>query len=290
MDISLKVHDLGFLQIDPLPTPAELTEYYEKLYYQDSKSSTYQQSYSIEELYYINNKIAQKASVIFKKIKSPGKLLDVGCGEGFVLDYFSKLMWSVYGIDYSDYGINSFNSHLSDRFEKGDVYNIIDRKINDGEKYEILWLGNVLEHLPDPIALLTKLKVLLAQNGSLVITVPNDGSKYQEFLLNEGYVDKKWWVAYPDHLSYFNYSSLKAVCEFAGYNIEEILGDFPIDFFLLHSGSNYINDPSMGKNAHKARVRMENFISNNGIDDANKFFSSLAKVGLGRDLTIFLTL
>lgn len=290
MNISLKVHDLGFLQIDPLPTPAELTEFYEKLYYQDSKSSTYQHSYSSEELQYINNKIAQKANILFKKTKSPGRLLDVGCGEGFVLAYFLKFGWSVYGIDYSDFGINNLNPDLAANFEKGDIYTIIDKKIKDGEKFEILWLGNVLEHVPDPIGLLINLKKLLQDDGNLVITVPNDGSKYQDLLLNEGFVNRKWWVAYPDHLSYFNNESLKSICEFAGYNVCELLGDFPIDFFLLHSGSNYINDTSKGKLAHQARVRMENFISNNGIDDANQFFSSLAKVGLGRDLTIFLTL
>lgn len=289
MKINLKVHDLGFLQIDPLPTPAELTEYYEKLYYQDSKSTTYQQSYSEEELQYINNKIAQKAEVLFKKIKSPGSLLDVGCGEGFVLSYFLKLGWSVNGIDYSDFGINSLNPQLSEFFEKGDVYTIIDRKINGGEKYEILWLGNVLEHVPDPIGLLVKLKKLLAEKGSLVITVPNDGSKYQDLLLNEGYVDKQWWVAYPDHLSYFNNVSLRSVCEFANYKVDEIIGDFPIDLFLLHSGSNYVENKSLGKEAHKARVTMENFLSKQPLSVVNSFYSQLAKTGLGRDLTIFLS-
>lgn len=72
-------------------------------------------------------------------------------------------------------------------------------------------------------------------DGNHVITVTIVGSKYQDLLLNEGFVNRKWYVAYPDNLSYFNNESLKSICEFAGYNAHELLVDFPIDFFLLHS-------------------------------------------------------
>lgn len=288
MNVNLKVHPLGFLQVDPLPSQAELNEYYEKRYYQDTTSSTYQASYSDDELQYINNKIAQKAKILLKSSGTTGRLLDVGCGEGFVLAYFAKLGWSVTGVDYSDYGINTFNPGVRTYFEKGDIYDKIDEKIASAEEFDVLWLGNVLEHVLDPVALLTKLKTLLASNGSLVITVPNDGSKYQEMLFDQALVDRKWWVAYPDHLSYFNNVSLNNICISTGYKPYEILGDFPIDFFLLHSGSNYIGNGTLGKEAHHARVRMENFIAKNSIEDINNFYSSLSKIGLGRDLTIFL--
>ena len=289
MNRSLKIHDLGFLQIDPLPTPAELTEYYEKLYYQDSKSSTFQPSYSNEELQYINNKIAQKANFLLNKTISSGRLLDVGCGEGFVLAFFKKLGWSVEGIDFSDFGITTYNHDLLKYFIKGDIYKILKEKTVKNEKFELIWLGNVLEHVLDPIELLVQLKMLLSNKGMLVISVPNDGSKYQEFLLNGGMVSRKWWVAYPDHLSYFNYESLLRVTDFAGFESQDLIGDFPIDFFLLHPKSNYVNDASKGKDAHKARVLFENFLGQKPLDEINAFYSQLAKIGLGRDLTIFLT-
>src|SRR5690606_1488856 len=130
--------------------------------------------YSAEELLYKNNKIAQKAEILFREIKSPGRLLDVGCGEGFVLAYFQKHGWSVRGIDYSDFGIKNFNPDLVANFEKGDIYTIIDKMIKDEDKFDVLWLGNVLEHVPDPVKLLLDLRKLLSVNGSLVITVPND--------------------------------------------------------------------------------------------------------------------
>jgi 2-polyprenyl-3-methyl-5-hydroxy-6-metoxy-1,4-benzoquinol methylase len=287
--IILSEHELGFLQVNPLPSQEELNDYYEKNYYQKTLSNTYQSNYSESELQYINNKIAQRAAIVLDKIKHSGKLLDVGCGEGFVLAFFKKLGWLVEGIDFSDFGLLNLNPSLINEFEKGDVYEILNKKLISQDKYDVLWLGNVLEHVLDPVFLLKNLKMLLAKNGILVITVPNDASKYQELLFSEEYVDKKWWIIAPDHISYFNYQTLQNTCSSAGFKVLEVLGDFPIDLFLLHTGSNYVNNKSLGKEAHKARVRMENFISENKMEDITQFFSSLAKVGLGRDLTIFLS-
>ena len=70
---------------------------------------------------------------------------------------------------------------------------------------------------------------------------------------------------------------------------EDLISDFPINFFLLHPGSNYINQPAAGKDAHRAQVLIENFIADRPVEEINVFYSQLAKLVLGRDLTVFLT-
>lgn len=283
-------HELGFLQINPQPSVSELEDYYSKLYYQETKSSGYQSNYSEEELSWIKSKISQRASIVDNHINyKNGKLLDVGCGEGFVMKHFYDKSWSIEGVDFSEYGITSFNPDLLDFFEKGDVIQIIETKIENLEKFDIIWLGNVLEHVIDPINLLKRLKLLLNSKGTIVITVPNDGSSFQELLLNKKYVNKDWWIAPPDHLSYFSYDSLINIANHTGYDCLELIADFPIDLFLLHSGSNYINNPKLGKDAHKARVELENFISKAPVGIINSFYKNLAQLGLGRALTIFIT-
>lgn len=290
MEQKLIKHELGFLQVDPLPTVSELNEYYSKLYYQESLSSTYQSDYNEEELSYIKSKISQKAFAINQhKSVEIGRLLDVGCGEGFVMRHYFDKKWAVNGIDFSEYGITSFNPDLLKFFEKGDIYSILETKIENSEKFDIIWMGNVLEHVIDPIHLLKRLKLLLNSNGTLVITVPNDGSSFQELLLNKKYVNRNSWIAYPDHLSYFSYQNLIKIAHYTGYDWFELVADFPIDFFLLHSGSNYVINSDLGKEAHKARIEMENFIADAPFEVVNAFYANLAKLGLGRDLTIFLT-
>ena len=57
MSYTVKKHDLGYYFISPVPSEQELKEYYEKKYYQDLTSSTYQASYSKEELAVLKNDI-----------------------------------------------------------------------------------------------------------------------------------------------------------------------------------------------------------------------------------------
>ncbi len=75
-----------------------------------------------------------------------------------------------------------------------------------------------------------------------------------------------------------------------GWKMASILGDMPIDWFLQHPGSNYVSDKSKGKDAHFARVALENMISQQPIDDVVDFWASAGKIGVGRDLTAFLLL
>ena len=78
------------------------------------------------------------------------------------------------------------------------------------------------------------------------------------------------------------------VSENMGYVCHDILADFPIDIFLLNSHSNYIKNKSLGKEAHRSRVALENLLSQNSSAEINDFYSAMAKIGLGRDITIFL--
>lgn len=287
-DPRLRRHPLGFLQVANTPSPEELKAYYADLYYQTEKGS-YRKEYSADERAFINLKIAQKASLIAAvRGSSPGSLLDVGCGEGFTLDWFSRAGWSVQGIDHSVAGLENMNPHMISKVEVGDLFALLEQRISDGHRYDVVWLSNVLEHVPDPVGLLTSLRQLVSQNGALVATVPNDGSTYQERLLTDGDIPERFWIAIPDHLAYFSYESLVRVAQATGWQSHDVVADFPIDWFLLHPGSNYVRDRENGPAAHRARVRMELILGERPFETVNQFYGAMARLGLGRNLTAFL--
>jgi 2-polyprenyl-3-methyl-5-hydroxy-6-metoxy-1,4-benzoquinol methylase len=265
-DPRLKYNDLGFLEVVNPPSPEALKAYYAERYYQTEQGS-YQKVYSEKELAYLNLKIAQKANVVksLSEKKTPGSFLDVGCGEGFALAWFSENGWSVEGIDYSVAGLEAMNPALLSQVESGDLFEILDRRISEGKRHDLIWLNNVLEHVADPVNLLKSLKHLIAPDGILVVTVPNDGSIYQEFLLKNGNIPERFWIAIPDHLSYFTYDSLVRIAEACGWNCNEIIAEFPIDLFLLHPGSNYVQDRMQGSFAHQARLEMDLMMSDHSI-------------------------
>lgn len=120
-----------------------------------------------------------------------------------------------------------------------------------------------------------------------MITVPNDYSITQLAAREYQHIDTDFWVAPPDHLNYFNSESLCSVAEATGWKCIELLADFPIDWFLFHPGSNYVRDKELGKAAHRARVQLEMVIHQISTDDVINFWSALAKLGVGRDITGF---
>lgn len=289
-DSRLKKNPLGYWEIVDKPSSKELQDYYAKKYYQEGKGS-YELEYSEQELAYFNAKLEQRWGVLqrcLKSSKNERRFLDVGCGEGYALAFFRKLGWVVKGFDFSSAGVESKNLNCLDALVTGDVFQLLENEINDNKQYDVIWLQNVLEHVLDPLHLLRSLKKLVAPNGFLVMTVPNDFSVTQQAALLLNHIDSQFWVALPDHLSYFDHSSLRNIAESTNWECVEMLGDFPIDWFLFHSNSNYVRNKSIGKAAHIARMEIENMIHGMPLEDVINYWSAAAKLGLGRDITAFL--
>lgn len=291
MDSRLKKHPLGFWEIINKPTAHELQQYYAEKYYQEGKGS-YSLKYTVDEISYFRAKLEQRFAVINQHIHfgktEVREMLDVGCGEGYALNFFRNQGWRVKGIDFSSAGVSSKNPSCIDVLTTGDVFELLDIEIANAEKYDVVWLQNVLEHVINPLGLLKSLRQLVKPNGMAVITVPNDCSIAQQGALTNGHIDHAFWVAPPDHLNYFDYDSLVSTVAATGWSCIETLADFPVDWFLFHPGSNYIRDKSVGKSAHMARVQIENLIHERPIEDVTQFWSKMAKLGFGRDITAFL--
>jgi 2-polyprenyl-3-methyl-5-hydroxy-6-metoxy-1,4-benzoquinol methylase len=277
---------LGYWEVTSKPTPAELQAYYAGKYYQEAKGS-YENQYSDAELQYFRTKIALRWSVVERFVSAPGSLLDVGCGEGYTLAFFRELGWQVKGLDYSQAGLASKNPQCLDALATGDVFELLQAELAAVRNYNVIWLQNVLEHVIDPVRLMHSLHELVAPGGVLVVTVPNDFSDLQMNALQRGHIDREFWVALPDHLSYFSHASLENIGAATGWNCAEVLGDFPIDWYLYHRGSNYVRDRSVGKAAHAAGVELENLIGTRPLADVAIFYAALAKIGMGRNLTAF---
>jgi 2-polyprenyl-3-methyl-5-hydroxy-6-metoxy-1,4-benzoquinol methylase len=290
IDSRLRKHPFGYWEIENKPTLGELQKYYANKYYQEGKGS-YELEYSDEELMYFNAKLEQRWTVLQRYLSAmdgPPCMLDVGCGEGFALKFFKSKGWSVQGLDFSSAGVASKNPSCLDALLTGDIFVLLKAEIEAGETYDVVWLQNVLEHVLDPLDLLSSLRRLLTPGGVAVITVPNDCSITQRAALSSKHIDNPFWVAPPDHLTYFDGDSLANTANQTGWQCLEMLGDFPVEWFLFHPASNYVRDWSVGKDAHKARVQIENLIHAQPIDDVIRFWSAAAKLGLGRDITAFL--
>ena len=287
MNKILKKNAYGFFELENPPAPDELASYYSQKYYQEARAS-YELVYSKEELDYFRNRLNLIGWMIdkFHVKKNKKTLLDIGCGEGFSLSYFFAKGFYVSGIDFSSAGVKQQNPDFVDFLKTGDLFQLLQETVDSGVRYDVLLLQNVLEHVLNPIELCFSLKLLLKKGGIVVITVPNDFSILQLEALSAGCIDSEFWVCPPDHLNYFNADSLVNTLTNTGFLIHDLIGDFPVDQFLFHPGSNYIRDRSNGKSAHLARIKLENMLHQNNLSEIVDFYRSAAKLGIGRNLSI----
>jgi len=280
----------GFYQFSPLPNDDELEKYYSKNYYQEGCGS-YEVKYSDEEIewFRLRADLINRTANKYVEQSAP-TFLDVGCGEGWLLSQFYQNGYVIKGIDFSKAGLIKVHPELKEYLQQGNVYNLLDTIIESKEKFDVIALCNVIEHVRNPVGLLSDIRRIMHPDTILVISAPNDFSKLHEYLLKNKIVSNAWWLNYPDHLSYFNKESMSKLLFGLGFNIKGILADNPIDLNLINENSDYINDKTKGKNTHMFRVRVDNFLASIDTDKLLSMYKILGEMGVGRNLNYFCSL
>jgi SAM-dependent methyltransferase len=277
----------GYFEIEPRPTPEELAAYYRDKYFGATHGGTpYAHGYTPEEL---EHKQLQPAETeLVWGARPPGRMLEVGVGEGFTLDYFAGRGWDARGLDFTDDGIREFFPDLASKLTVGDAFALLDQAIAAGETYDLLVCNNVLEHVIDPMGLLDRLRAIVAPGGLLRIAAPNDGSWLQDRIVARGHGGPQFWLAPPDHLNYFNTDTLPRALEAHRWQVVEHLGEFPVDIFLLNPDTNYLRDKSLGRNCHFTRVAFEMGLwRERSLEAVVEFRRGCARAGVGRNQTIY---
>jgi SAM-dependent methyltransferase len=137
--------------------------------------------------HYEYDRIADRKRVDFisreltNSIGTKGRVLDVGCGNGVISRHLGKAGFNVLGIDVSEKTIELANARTqlpNVRFLKMSAEELV----ASGEKYDAVICSEVLEHLHDPGSLLGVLYQSLAENGKLIVTVPNGHGPRETFV------------------------------------------------------------------------------------------------------------
>lgn len=124
---------------------------------------------------------------IIREYKSGGRLLDIGCGEGYFLQYAEKY-YEAYGMDVSDYCISeACRRTKKTKLSVGSIANID----YGNEFFDVVTCFDVLEHLDDPEAAVLECRRVLRSGGVLVIRIPNTSSLGANW-------KKEEWFGYKD--------------------------------------------------------------------------------------------
>ena len=135
------------------------------------------------------------------------RALDVGCGNGGLLAALSSVGWRAEGVEPSAEAAEAARLSSGCRVRVGDI---LDVELPQ-DAYGLVVLHHVVEHLPEPNAVLTRLRASLRPGGRLVLVWPNPHS------LGARRLGSSWagWDV-PRHLSVAPRSAIAAACSSVG--------------------------------------------------------------------------
>ncbi len=130
-----------------------------------------------------------------------GELLDVGCASGIFLAQALDAGWRVTGLEPSEALYQEAKERIGSR---GTILPLILEEASFGEqRFNAVTLWDVLEHVVEPTNLMRKCGELLKPGGLLLLNVPDLDS------LEARLLGRRWPLLLPEHLNYFNRTSLK---------------------------------------------------------------------------------
>lgn len=188
------------------PRPPDLDKYYDSedyISHTDSKRTVMDKIYQYIKVLNIGFKLN-----LIERYKTTNKqLLDVGTGTGDFLVAAKKKGWNILGVEPNK---NALEKARNKKIVVLPTLNSVPE-----QKFDVITLWHVLEHLPDLDAQITHLIEMLGDKGSLIIAVPN----YKSF---DAQHYKEYWAAYdvPRHLWHFSKASIDRI--FGEHNMKVV--------------------------------------------------------------------
>lgn len=206
-----KCKNCGSIMASPMPANDELQKYYDNYYLEDithTSESVWQKRTALKTVLEVARKLRK------------GRVLDIGCTDGSLLDLLDSSM-DKYGIEVSQEACHKAR-------EKGiKVYCASFMDFMFDKKFDFIIALDILEHLPNPKSALHKMIELLEPGGFLVFQTGNADSLYARLL------GEDWsYMAFFGHLHALTAKAIKM-----------ILADEPIEEISIKYSPHLVKNP-----------------------------------------------
>ena len=270
----------GFRHVVPLPDPRALEATYREAYYRDEKPTFLAHAGEDQDW----AELAQNDRLeAFERLlpSERRRLLDIGSGPGFFLKTAKARGWRVLGIEPSRQAAKharSLGLEVAEGFFNAETAPGLGR-------FDAIQLNNVLEHVPDPAAILIEASDLLeptvfsASTCRTIFRRSRSRRAPPRRRRNGG--------SRPSTISTISIStSLAGLLERLDFTIAERTTSFPMELFLL-MGEDYTADAALGRACHTRRKRFDQALEAAGLGQTRRaFYRALANAGLGREAAI----
>ncbi|WP_428328401.1 class I SAM-dependent methyltransferase [Mucilaginibacter sp.] len=159
-------------------------------------------------------------------------ILDLGCGNGYLVNYLLSQGYNAYGTDASEKGIEIARRANPDRFFLQDLST---GKLPDelqAIKFNTIISTEVIEHLYDPEGFIEFCKTALNSKGEIIISTP-----YHGYLKNLSLSILNKWDAHlgpiwhGGHIKFWSKATLSTLLTNAGFTVTDFIGCGRVPYF-----------------------------------------------------------
>jgi 2-polyprenyl-3-methyl-5-hydroxy-6-metoxy-1,4-benzoquinol methylase len=172
---------------------------------------------------------------LIARFKQGGKILDIGCSSGAFLGTMDKRKWELYGTE-----LSPDTAELARRNTGGKIF------IGDAseapyppDSFDVITSFDLLEHVYDPRAFLSKVLEWLKPGGIYCLNLPNIDSWESRLFGSYSY-----GLQMPRHLTHFSPTSLAYVMKTLGFE-QAVLVTPPVTY--VERSANYLSSTLSGK-------------------------------------------
>ena len=199
----------SLVYVNPMPLQAEIEEFYRREYYDQQ---AFKEVMGFPHHYLNDRDPVEVASIVpvlklLERFSVPGRLLDIGCGDGMFLRIAREWGWDPCGVEPS--------SKAASEAQSAGIP-VVNSPVTEAElephSFDAIVCLQVIEHVPDPISLLSCAHRWLKAGGVLLVSTPN-------VLSLERRQHGVGWVSFtpPGHLVYFSIPSMRLALSKTGF-------------------------------------------------------------------------
>lgn len=172
----------GLLWLDPMPTEEDIGKAYAEYYtHVDVPRNKYKSSKDGRLIWVLRllHDLLLRATLITRERERvilmyldgvpPGRVLDVGCGDGSRLARLRSLGWDVKGQEMDPEAASRASQTYGVQVHLGPL----DEASFDEGEFDAIVMNHVIEHVHDPVRLLAGCVRLLKKGGTLIAVTPN---------------------------------------------------------------------------------------------------------------------